>query len=257
MLGVSAASAGTPSGTIATMDVSALAPHVDGTVVLAGVVGSRAYGLARDGSDEDMLGVYAAPLGSILGLSGREVSSTTYVRTNPDVALHELAKFCHLCLSANPTVTELLWLDDYTHCSDEGQMLIDVRDAMLSTTTVKNSYAGYARSQAVRLMRRGKNSSARAEKHGRHCLRLLIQAEQLLSTATLTVNVAPYRDEIFAAGKEAVDDPETYCDRIERRIAALTNVTSVLPDTPDRDVVNDTVVTVRLQLAKKQLVQGT
>ncbi len=39
-----------------------------GTVLLAGIVGSTAYGLAGPDSDVDRLGVFAAPTLSLLGL---------------------------------------------------------------------------------------------------------------------------------------------------------------------------------------------
>lgn len=77
-------------------------------VLLKGVVGSTAYGLNHEGSYVDYLGVFAAPNREILGLGKVQESVNT---KDPDTTMHEAKKFVQLCLNGNPSVSEVLWLD--------------------------------------------------------------------------------------------------------------------------------------------------
>ena len=67
-------------------------------VLLSGVVGSTAYGLATEDSDVDWLGVYAAPTEKILGLHPPQES---IVSTAPDITYHEAGKYCRLAPDEN------------------------------------------------------------------------------------------------------------------------------------------------------------
>ena len=78
------------------------------TVLLEGIVGSTAYGLAHAGSDVDRLGVFAAPAVAFHGLHPPLDKRATVVHHDPDRTLHEARKYCMLALSGNPTATELI-----------------------------------------------------------------------------------------------------------------------------------------------------
>ncbi|MEM7095550.1 MAG: hypothetical protein AAF567_21285 [Actinomycetota bacterium] len=75
--------------------------------------------------------------------------------------------------------------------------LVAIRSRLLGQRTVRASYTGYAVAQARRLAnrqaegRKGFNSdlAKRTAKHARHCFRLMLQAEQLLRTGEVTVDV--------------------------------------------------------------------
>jgi predicted nucleotidyltransferase len=227
----------------------------DGSVViLRGVVGSTAYGLATADSDIDRLGIYQARTVDVLGLDGAAATAGSQVTNSPDVTLHELGKYASLALKSNPTVLELLFLPGYDRCTPAGQALVDIRRCFPSTAAVRNSYGGYAYAQANRLLTRHSEGKAgfesstvgRTAKHGRHCLRLLYQGIQLLTTGTLDVDVSAVRDELFAAGRLAETDPDAFHDLFRGRLSDLTAVRSVLPDHPDRDAVNATVTSLRL-----------
>lgn len=143
------------------------------SIILEGITGSTAYGLATPDSDVDKHGVYQAPTREVLGpFPPKE----TVVMNDPDITYHEVAKFIRLTAKANPTVLEILYLDDYTIITPVGQMLIDNRSAFLSKT-IYHSYGGYAIAQARRLNARGDSFSSdtknRYSKHARHCYRLL------------------------------------------------------------------------------------
>jgi hypothetical protein len=228
--------------------------------VLLGVVGSTAYGLATETSDEDLLGVYLADAHRVCGLKGPAALTESRVTRAPDVTLHELYKFATLALKCNPTVSELLWLDAYKVATDEGRALIGIRDAFLSTPCVRSAYGGYAMQQSRKLLARhnaaegsAANLPARTAKHARHCLRLLRQARGLLATGHLAIDMSGQRDELFAAGELAVRDPQAFGDLFTDEMAKLDSVESVLPDRPDADRVEALVIELRLASLRADL----
>lgn len=162
--------------------------------LLIGVVGSTAYGLATPESDVDRLGVYAANTEDFFGLHlpvDRKASVVTY---KPDVTLHEARKYCTLALRCNPTILELLWLNQYEHRDMCGAALIELRGAFLSRKLVRDAYFGYATQQFERLARRddgtfSSDTAKRTEKHARHMYRLLIQGLNLYITGELVIQV--------------------------------------------------------------------
>lgn len=224
----------------------------DLNVILEGVTGSQAYGLNHEKSDTDIKGIYLLPTEKILEI-GFNPEKTTRDHADPDYVYHEVGKFMKLVLSGNPTVTELLYLDEYTKLSPIGQLLIDNRSAFLSTKSVMNAYRGYAFSQAKRLNNRteqgmeGYDSSLknRFAKHTRHCFRLLMQARQLLETGTLDVKVTPeQREYLFAMGEKSASE---VVDEFMRQDAEFDNIVSVLPDEPDMETLNKILFDIRMQ----------
>lgn len=213
-------------------------------MLLSGIVGSTAYGLATPASDVDRLGVYAAPTAAFHGLRPPTGKAATRVSTDPDVTVHEAAKFAALSLDVNPTVTELLWLPDelYEIRTGLGDALIGLRTSFLSAQRVRDAYFGYAVSQFKRLEARGDGSFSadtrrRTAKHARHLARLLDQGYGLYASGTLRVRL---------------DDPEFY-RRLGERVAGgdlaeakallaaaetdFDETTSPLPDRPDEEAV--------------------
>lgn len=219
-------------------------------IILEGVVGSTAYGLNTKNSDVDIKGVYMLDTKEVLSI-GFNQEHTTKDHTDPDWVYHEVGKFMKLVLNGNPTVTELLYLEDYTVLTPVGQLLIDNRDAFLSTKAVMNAYRGYAFAQAKKLNNRteqgldGYDSSLknRFAKHTRHCFRLLMQARQLLETGTLTLRVTPeQREYLFAMGEKTADE---VVEEFMRQDAEFENIVSVLPDKPDMERLNDLLYEIR------------
>lgn len=221
-------------------------------IILEGVTGSKAYGLDTEKSDTDIKGVYLLPTETVLSL-GFNQDHTTKDHVDPDWVYHEVGKFMKLVMSGNPTVTELLYLDEYTHLTPIGQLLIDNRDAFLSTTAIDKAYRGYAFSQAKKLNNRteqgldGYDSSLknRFAKHTRHCFRLLMQARQLLETGTLNVRVTPeQREYLFAMGEKTADE---VVEEFMRQDREFDSIKSVLPEKPDVEKLNKLLFEIRSQ----------
>lgn len=231
------------------------APTPKGTI-LAGAVGSTAYGLATANSDVDTLGVFVADTREILGLQGAQKTEETITSTNPDGAFHEIGKYLRLALKGNPTILELLYLPAHTTRSELGDNLVSIRDHLLSSTAVENAYGGYAMSQAKRLLSRfdeGKRGFGsvpvnRIEKHGRHCLRLLLQGQELLETGSLTIDASQHREFLFSGGEIAARDPEAFRTLAEDQLALLSAAaqSTRLPKHPNIEKVNQFLVEARL-----------
>ena len=165
-------------------------------VLLAGINGSTAYGLATEDSDVDRIGCYAAPTSQFHGLHLPIEKAITWVSTKPDATYHEAGKLAALVLKCNPTVTELLWLDTYETTTPLGEALIEIRGSFLSAKAVRNAYLRYATQQFGRIRNRGDGSFSadtrkRTAKHARHLRRLLEQGTELHQTGRLTIRLSP------------------------------------------------------------------
>jgi hypothetical protein len=79
-----------------------------GLIIFEGRVGSHAYGIATENSDEDSKGVFVLPLDDVLGMGYVEQVNDE----KNDRVFYELKRFLELLEKNNPTVLELLFLDE-------------------------------------------------------------------------------------------------------------------------------------------------
>ncbi|MFH8385362.1 DNA polymerase beta superfamily protein [Kitasatospora sp. NPDC018058] len=205
-----------------------------GAVLLSGIVGSTAYGLAHAGSDLDRLGLFATPTEELHGLNR---PAESHVTTAPDVTLHEAAKWCRLALSCNPTASELVWLpeDLYETTTPLGRELVGIRSTFLSGPAVRKAYLGYADQQFRKLLTRDTSDPVarrRAAKHARHLVRLVEQAVRLHETGHHLVRL-PDPERVRDLGERIADRPET-AEALLADAAERLDRPGVLPDAPDR-----------------------
>lgn len=216
----------------------------DGTVLLAGIVGSTAYGLAGPESDVDLLGMFAAPTERFHGLHPPVGSQASRVSTSPDVTVHECLKWCRLALSGNPTATELVWLPDelYQTRTQLGDDLIGIRQAFLSAPRVRDAYLGYAVRQFRRLQSRGDGTFSadvrkRTSKHARHLARLVHQGRQLYTTGRVQIRLADPAWFLRFGQQVADGDLDLARHLLDEAQAAFDRAHSPLPDRPDEPAV--------------------
>lgn len=114
------------------------------------VTGSTAKGVNTEDSDLDEKGVVALPLDRHFSLE--DDFGTVAVQGEKDIEMHSLLKFVRLLLKQNPTILEMLWVDEpFILSSNEyGSMLRENRDLFLSKGIFK-SFGGYARDQLMRI----------------------------------------------------------------------------------------------------------
>ena len=217
-------------------------------ILLSGIVGSTAYGLAHEGSDIDRLGVFAV---DTIELHGLHRPKESRVQNNPDVTLHEAAKWCRLALGGNPTVMELTWLERYEQITPLGHELIGIRETFLSAPRVRNAYLGYATQQFKKLESRGDGTfgpdlAKRTAKHARHMYRLLQQGFQLWSTGSLEIRLID-PDGVRKFGEIVAEGNTDHAREVLRQFEHLFNTTAtVLPEAPDERAAEQWLRRVRL-----------
>lgn len=215
--------------------------------ILLGMVGSKAYGLDTEESDEDWLGVYAEPASAFHGLYLPIDRAATTTSKDPDTARHEARKFAALALRCNPTILELPWLGHYAVIEPPGAELVALRSSFLSAQRVREAYFGYATSQFGRLLRTGSFASKmrqREEKHARHLFRLLHQGFMLYSTGSLPVRLDE-PEKFHEFGRRVAADPAAAEAMVSRYEALFDRTKSPLPSDPDRAAVNRWLLGVR------------
>ncbi|MFI9764346.1 DNA polymerase beta superfamily protein [Streptomyces sp. NPDC051963] len=206
------------------------------------VMGSRAFGLATDGSDTDRRGVFVAPT----PLFWRFEKPPTHVEGPAEEQFSwELERFCELALRANPNVLECLHSPLVEHVDDTGRDLIALRGAFLSRRA-HETFARYALGQRRKLEADVRNHGAPRWKHAMHLLRLLMSARDLLRTGDLTIDVGDRREPLLAVKRGEVPWPEV--ESWMTRLATETDEAShhsPLPPEPDRRRIEAFLVHVR------------
>ncbi|MGW1230138.1 nucleotidyltransferase domain-containing protein [Streptomyces sp. NPDC001478] len=206
------------------------------------VMGSRAFGLATEGSDTDRRGVFLAPT----PLYWRFDKPPTHVEGPADEQFSwELERFCSLALRANPNVLECLHSPLVERIDATGRELLSLRGAFLSRR-VHETFARYAAGQRRKLEADVRHYGAPRWKHAMHLLRLLASARDLLRTGELVIDVGAQREVLLAVkrGEVSWEEVERWMNRLagENDEAALR---SPLPAAPDRARVEDFLVRAR------------
>ncbi|THA74199.1 nucleotidyltransferase [Streptomyces sp. A0642] len=206
------------------------------------VMGSRAFGLATDGSDTDRRGVFLAPT----PLFWRFDKPPAHVDGPADEQFSwELERFCSLALRANPNVLECLHSPLVERVDATGRELLSLRGAFLSREAHR-TFVRYALGQRRKLEADVRQYGAPRWKHAMHLLRLLASCRDLLRTGELTIDVGAAREELLAVKRGEVAWRE-----VERRMSALAEendeaaAVSPLPAHPDRARVEDFLIRTR------------
>ena len=138
--------------------------------ILLSITGSRAYGMARQGSDVDIKGVFIPPKEYLIGCFQRceqinhphQISTflpllsqeLQHVITQKKLegTVYTLQKFLRLAADGNPNMLELLFTRDeeLIVCTAAGTKLREARHLFISTK-VRHTFLGYAISQLKRI----------------------------------------------------------------------------------------------------------
>jgi len=105
--------------------------------------GSHAYGLNREGSDEDFRGVFVAPPAEVIGLN-----PVDFHAVSADFTYFEVRKFLKLCRDCNPNIIELLFSDgpNLLETSPYWERIRSHRDIFV-TKVARKTFSGYAMDQ--------------------------------------------------------------------------------------------------------------
>lgn len=124
--------------------------------VIESTVGSRAWGLAGEGSDHDMRGVFVLPFPWTVGLGE---PPRDLVSEDGSTTFWEAGKAVRQALRADPNTLETLFVENARALDPIGQWILDARSAFVSAE-IYGSFGRYALSQLKRL-----SQSARLAEH--------------------------------------------------------------------------------------------
>lgn len=127
-------------------------------VVLRAVVGSRAWGLAQDGSDTDHRGIMVLPFHWTVGLLR---PPQELVSLDGSDTYWSVDKAVRQALRADPNTLELLFVDGVTATHEMGAWLLAERDAFVSQH-ILGSFGRYAVSQLHKLQQSSRLANHRA-----------------------------------------------------------------------------------------------
>lgn len=201
--------------------------------------GSFAYGLNHENSDLDQMGVFIAKTTDVAGLDWN-THQESWTNTSPegdDLTMHEVGKYLRLCLGGNPTLIELLFMNEYTVLTPAGESIVNSRNHIISESTLRKSYLGYAKSQYFRI----ENDDPFKEKMARHTLRIARQGIELLTTGEFDVKVSD-PEEYFNLTKLP---KSTMLEVIRAELSRLETCVSVISERPDRDKIAKLLQTIR------------
>lgn len=212
-------------------------------------VGSRAFGLANDDSDDDIRGVYLPP--ARLHWSLRKLpEQLEHTGPGNDEVFWELEKYLLLALKANPNVLETLWTPHVIQIDATAEYLRSIRRAFLSKHVYK-TYSGYVLSQFRRMANAFEKTGQYKPKHAMHLLRLLLSGIEALRTHEIRVDVSEMRDDLLQ-----VKSGEYSFDEIRRRALALDEEfqhefeRTTLPDQPDVEMIDAFLVEARRKMVE-------
>lgn len=164
-------------------------------VILSVQLGSKAYGLQQNSSDDDVRGIFLPDAEQDWSLFPVPEQFESKVGLNDEV-YWELEKFIRLALKANPTVLEVLWSPIVLHVTDLGRELLSIRQHFISRHVYK-TFAGYVISQFRHIRRDLEGSQSFKPKHAMHLIRLLLTGIELLKTGELKVDWSDRREDLL------------------------------------------------------------
>jgi hypothetical protein len=159
-------------------------------------VGSRAFGLASEDSDDDLRGIYLAPARLHWSLF-KLPEQLEFNDAGRDEVHWELEKFLKLALKANPNVLETLWTPLVLHADEVAERLRAMRDVFLTRHLYK-TYSGYVLSQFRRMANTHAKTGKYKAKHAMHLIRLLYSGIEALRSGQIRIDVGEHRGELLA-----------------------------------------------------------
>jgi predicted nucleotidyltransferase len=223
---------------------------VSAFVVYRVMVGSRAFGLSTESSDEDRRGVFLPPAEWHWSLT-KPPEQVEFFSEGVEEVDWEIEKFVRLALQANPNILETLWSPAVLHIDETGEELRSIRRCFLSRHLYR-TYSGYVLSQ-FRLMRKGFATDRRFKpKHAMHLIRLLHSGIHAMRDGEIRVDVAEHRDELLAIRRDEVpfEDVESRALELDRVFQDAFTKTA-LPERPDTDRANRFLIDARRRRVSK------
>ena len=169
-------------------------PHLGNSIMLLGLGGSHAYGLATPTSDLDVRGLALRSKAEILTSQDFE----QIVDKDTDTTIYSFDKMVKLLISQNPNTIEIMGLkpEHYLYISPIGQELLDNVNLFISKKCV-DSFKGYASAQLYRLKQAttGMKNQSELEQHILNTLKNMVNSFHGRYTDFSEDNINLYIDE--------------------------------------------------------------
>jgi uncharacterized protein len=210
-------------------------------------VGSKAFGLDSEDSDDDLRGIYLPPARLQWSLR-RLPEQLEFADQERDEVYWELEKFLRLALKANPSVLETLWTPLVLLADETAQELRAIRQAFLSKHVYK-TYSGYVLSQFRRMANANAAKGAYKPKHAMHLIRLLYSGIAALDGGEIRIDVAEHRDELLHIRNYGLpfEGVKRRALELDERFQQAFEQTG-LPEQPDYACVDDFLIRARRRM---------
>lgn len=221
-------------------------------LILKVLVGSRAHGLAHDGSDYDYRGVFIQPTKELplIALDGKHIS-TEWLEKGRDPAeagswrddtSWEIAHFLKLAVACNPSILET-FTAPIKQTSPEGDALRELFPAVWHPARVAEAAIGYGENQRTKMLA-GKD--ARPEKFAVAYLRTLIQAEWLLRTGVLLSDLSRHPEfQTLLLFRNTLVSPGQVIDKCTDWTQRVREAVGDCKHKPDLEAVADFLLSIR------------
>lgn len=233
---------------------------VPGSTQYLTVTGSQAYGLATEQSDHDVYGWCIPPkelvfphLSGVIPGFGMQLKRfdewQQHHVTNPpdgkeyDFTVFSIVRFFHLVMENNPNMVDALFTPArcVLHATPAGELVREKRRMFLHKGSW-HRFKGYAYQQlkkAKSQRREGKRAEVVAEfgfdlKFASHCVRLMNEAEQILTEGDLDLERNNDQVRAIRNGEWTLDQVEQYFATKERDLES-TYANSKIPYKPDEE----------------------
>lgn len=213
-------------------------------------VGSKAFGLSHESSDDDYRGIFLPPAKVHWSLYDMP-QQLEFNDGQDDEVYWELEKFLRLALKANPNILETLWTPNVLEADPITTKLRDIRTSFLSKHLYK-TYSGYALSQFRRMRNSFQKTGKFKHKHAMHLIRLLHSGTEALRSGDIMIDVSGFRSELLAIrnGQYTFEQVEAKAKELEREFEVAFEKTT-LPEQPDFEKVNRFLIEAREYAASK------
>ena len=207
------------------------------------IVGSKAFGLSDENSDDDIRGIYLSPNDVLFSLWGAPEQLEDKER---DKVYWELEKYIRLALKANPNILETLWTPMVSIKTETAEELLSIRESFLSKYIFK-TFGGYAISQFNKMKSEYLKTGKYRTKHALHLIRLLISGAEALRHGYIMIDVSKYKNDLLAikSGKLDFSEIQIWREQLEDDFN-LAYTQTTLPDLPDVKKANDFLLKVRM-----------
>lgn len=229
-------------------------------IIYETIVGSQAFGTNTEESDIDVFAICVPPArivfphttGYISGFGQQpdKFEQYHYSDTESDITVYSIIKFFNLCMTANPTILDCLFVSDdlILKTSSTFEILKENREMFLSQKAY-HTYRGYAHEMMKKM--RNKNPEGKrkqiVEKYGydtkylSHAFRLLLELDNILKEGNphLRKNKGFLRQ--IREGNYSLEEMESLFKDTEEAVA-LEKERTKLPYSVDEEKIKDVLI---------------